>query len=323
MIRRRALAGAALLALPVPARAQRPPGGTITFVVAYGPGSANDIIVRLIQPALAASLGQPVVVENRPGGGGTIGTGVVARAAADGQTLGLASTATSAINPALFRELPYDTRRDFALAGLLAETPNLLIVPPGSPATTARSLAGGIAAGALPPRFSSPGNGTTQHLNGVGFALLAGGAAEHVPYRGPAEGVQGVAAGEVEFGFASLPSAIAQLRAGRVRALGITGAERFPETPDVPTLDSLGFPTLRDGGVWFGVVAPRATPAPRLAQLRGAVAAVRADPGLRERLLAAGYAPLPSRTAAEEEAFVAAQISDWGTLVARSGARID
>ncbi|WP_426955573.1 Bug family tripartite tricarboxylate transporter substrate binding protein [Muricoccus radiodurans] len=325
MIARRNLLGAAAVALAVPARAEQaaPVPVPVTFIVAYGPGSANDIIVRLVQPGLAAQLGQPVVIENRAGAGGTIGTGAVARARPDGQTLGLASTATSAINPALFRGLPYDTNRDFALVGLLAETPNLLIVPPASPVSTAEELARHITAASAPLRFSSPGNGTTQHLNGVQFALLAGGEAEHIPYRGPPEGVQGVAAGEVEFGFASLPSAIAQLRAGRVRALGITGAAPFPEVPDVPTLASLGLAALRDGGVWFGIVVPRDTPAPRLARLREAVSVLRADPELRQRLVAAGYAPLPPRPTPDEEAFVTGQVQAWGALVARSGARID
>ncbi|MDO9711489.1 Bug family tripartite tricarboxylate transporter substrate binding protein [Paracraurococcus lichenis] len=323
MMHRRGLLAAAATALATPALADWAAQRPITFVVAYGPGSANDIVVRLVQPGLSARLGQPVVIENRAGGGGTVGTAAVARARPDGHTLGLASTATTAINPALFRDLPYDPGRDFALAGLLAETPNLLIVPPTSPHASVQALAEGILAARAPLRHSSPGNGTTQHLNAVQFSRLVRGETEHVPYRGPAEGVQGVAAGEVEFGFASLPSALPQLRAGRVRALGITGAAPFPTAAEVPLLAELGYPPLRDGGVWFGIVVPRGTPAPVLDGLRNAVAAVRADPALAPLLIAAGYAPLPPRSLTEEEAFVARQIASWGDLVVRSGARIN
>jgi tripartite-type tricarboxylate transporter receptor subunit TctC len=320
---RRGLLAAGLATLATPALAGWAPSRPVTFIVAYGPGSANDILVRLVQPALAERLGQPVVIENRPGAGGTVGTGAVVRARPDGHLLGLGSTATTAINPALFRNLPYNPGRDLQLVGLLAETPNLLVVPPGAPFADTAALARRLAGAGPTLRFSSPGNGTTQHLNGVEFIRAAQGRGEHVPYRGPAEGVQGVAGGEVEFGFASLPSAITQVRSGRLRALGITGAAAFPELPEVPTLATTDFPTLRDAGVWFGIIVPREVPAEPLAALRAALTAVRSDPALPSRLVAAGYAPIPPRPIPEEEAFVTRQIADWGALVAASGARID
>jgi tripartite-type tricarboxylate transporter receptor subunit TctC len=246
----------------------------------------------------------------------------VARAPADGYTLGLGSTATLAVNPALFRRLAYDPKSDFTLVTLMATTPNVVVVPTSSTVWDMASLVSRAReVGGRSLRFSSPGNGTTQHLAGVLLNQGATMSGEHVPYRGPAEAVQALAAGEVEWGFASLPSAVGQIRGGLLRALAISTPN--PALPDVSTLAAQGFQGFEETDVWFGSMVPRATPAPVVARLHHAMRAVLDAPGFDARLAQAGYAPAPRMTPAEFAAFAGRQIDFWGRLVQASGASID
>lgn len=323
---RRALVGmgaAAALASHASAQPSGFPSRPMTLVVPYGAGSTNDILARLLAPALTERLAQPVVVENRVGAGGTVGIGHVVRSAPDGHTLVIVSTSSIPINRALYRNLPFDPHRDLGLVSLAGSTPNALIVRGDGPY---RDIAGLIAAarapGAQPLRYFSPGNGTSQHLSCVQLARLAGVTMEHVPYRGPAEGIAGLLAGDTAFGFASVPSVLGLLRDGRLRALGTTGT-RPSSLAGVPTLVSAGFAGFADTDVWFGVAAPRGTPEPIREHLLAVLQAAVAAPALRERLTQAGFDPVQAMSAAEGDAFVARQVAFWAELVRLSGATVD
>lgn len=326
--RRDALAAVAAVAVAasVPAIAQGPvaafPDRPLTFIVAYTPGSANDILVRIVAPALGRELGQGVAVDNKPGAGGTIGTAAVARAKADGYTLGLGSTATVAINRALFPRLAYDPLKDFTPVIAFGSTPNVLVVPAASPVRSLADLRRAAAIRSL--TYSSPGNGTTQHLAGVLFERdLAPGTALHVPYKGPAEQVTAVAGGQVDFAFASLPSALALVRDGRLRALGATPLEPLPSLPAVPPLASLGLNGYDGAGVWFGLVVPAGTPDPVVQRLHEASTRALADPDVLAKLKAAGYEPAPPASREAFARFVGEQVRFWDGLVRRSGASLE
>ncbi|MBX9752492.1 MAG: tripartite tricarboxylate transporter substrate binding protein [Roseococcus sp.] len=299
------------------------PAGTVTLVVPFGAGSTNDILARLVAPELAARLGQPVVVDNRAGAGGTLGIGQVIRARPDGLTLALVSASSIPINRALFRNLAFDPARDLSLLGIAGSTPNALIVSSESGITSLEALIAKAKQPGQPPlRHFSPGNGTSQHLSCAQLAAATGITVENVPYRGPAEGVTGLLAGETNFGFASVPSVAGLLRDGRLRALATTGP-RPSALPGVPTLVSLGYPGFADTDIWFGLAVARAVPAEVLALLRAALDQALADAALRERLTRAGFDAVPQRTPEQLEAFVTTQVAFWSDLVQRSGATMD
>ena len=298
------------------------PSHALTYVVAYTPGSANDILVRIVAPALGRELGQTIVVDNKPGAGGTLGTALVAKAKPDGYTLGLGSTATVAINRALFARLNYDPLNDFTPVIAFATTPNVLVVPASSPVKTVAELKRAAAARSL--NYSSPGIGTTQHLAGVLLERhLPAGAAVHVPFKGPAEQVTAIASGQVDFGFVSLPSGLALIRDGRLRALGITPLEPIAALPGVPSLASAGLSGFDGAGVWFGLVVPAGTPDAVVNRLHAASTQVLAQPEVQAKLAAAGYEPATPASRESFDRFVHEQVRFWEELVRRSGATAD
>jgi len=319
---RRVLLGVAGLAAG--ARAQPPsPAGTIRVVVPYTAGSTNDIIARLVAPEMSNQLGQSVVVENRAGAGGTVGIGQVVRARPDGLTLALVSASSIPINRALYRNIPFDPARDLSLLAIAGSTPNALIVSGESGiASLDELIARSKLPGQPPLRHFSPGNGTSQHLSCAQLASLAGMNVENVPYRGPAEGIVGVLAGETDFGFASVPSVVGLLREGRLRALGTTGP-RPSSLAGVPTLVSLGYPGFADTDIWYGFAGPREMPPDIQNRLRIAMDRAIADEGLKERLQRAGFDPVPPATAAQLDAFVQSQVTFWADLVRSSGTTMD
>lgn len=307
--------------LPGMLRAQRRfPAKVLTYIVAYTPGSANDILVRILAPELGQQLGQNIIVDNKPGAGGSIGMAAVAHARPDGYTLGLGSTATMAINRALYKNLPYDPLRDFASVVKFASTPNVLVVPASGPVKTLKDLK---------PRdrkslmFSSPGNGTTQHLAGVLFSSETKLQTEHIPYRGPAESVMAVASGEVDFSMASLPSALAQIKAGRLRVLGCTSLKPPPSLPDARSLADMGLPGFERTEVWFGLVVPTSTPADAVEALEQASIRTLASARIREQLEQAGYQPANPKVEGKFDPFVREQVAFWADLVKQAGASID
>lgn len=323
--RRTLLAGSAALGLAGPAQAQPAalPAGTVSIVVPYGAGSTNDIIARLVAPDLSQLLGHTVVVENRPGAGGTLGIGQVVRARPDGLTLALVSASSIPINRALYRNLTFDPARDLTLLVVAGSTPNALVVSASSGINSLADLiALGKRPGRPPLRHFSPGNGTSQHLSCAQLAALTGLTVENVPYRGPAEGLTGMMAGETDFGFASVPSVVGLIRDGRLRALGTTGPR--PSTlENVPTLVWMGYPSFGDTDVWYGIAGPKGMPPETQALLRSAFDRALAEDGLKARLQRAGFDPVPPRTPAQLDAFVQTQVTFWANLVQASGATLD
>lgn len=301
--------------------AQSYPDRPITFVVAYTPGSANDILVRIISPELGKLLNQNIIVDNKPGAGGSIGTGFVARAPGDGYTLGLGSTSTLAINPVLFKKVNYNTLKDFKGVSYLASTPNILVVPSSSPIKSVRELVELMGRKSL--NYSSPGNGTTQHLTGVLFINQVGIPAEHIPFKGPAEAIASVAAGEIDFGFASLASALPQIKAGRIRGLAVTASSRIADLPDVPTMESFGYKGFEKTAVWFGVVVPFNTSDSVINMLHQNLSKTLQNPEVRKKLIGAGYDPASHMTIEGFQNLIKDQIIFWKDLVLTSGATVD
>lgn len=321
---RRSLLAAPLI-LPAVARAQawsaqRP----VVLVVAFSAGSTNDILARMLAAEVGPILGQPMPVENRPGAGGTVGAGSVARMRGDGHLLVLVSTSTIPINRALYRSLPYDPARDLIPVSISASTPNALIVPGNSPFRTLAALvARGRDAAQAPLRYFSPGNGTSQHLSCVQVLEAAGMRSEHIPYRGPNEGITALVAGETDWGFSAVPSIVGLAREGRVRVLGVTGTRSPPTLPEAGTFAAQGLAGFEETDVWYGLAAQRETPPEALAVLRSAFATALAKPDLQQRLTSAGFYPVPPMDGAAMEGFVARQVAFWERLVRASGATVD
>ncbi|MCX7143389.1 MAG: tripartite tricarboxylate transporter substrate-binding protein [Proteobacteria bacterium] len=299
------------------------PARPSSFVVAYTPGSANDILARIVAPEVAAALGQNVIVENKPGAGGSIGVAAVARARNDGYTFGLVSTSTMAINPAMYRNVPYDPKKDFALVIKLASTPTVLAVPAQSPATSVQDLMRRMASKEKTYQYGSPGAGTAQHLEAALMAKIAGASADHVPYRGPAEQLTALVAGQVDFGFFALPAVLGYIKDGRLRALGITTLAPVDLLPNVPSLSTAGLDGFEKTGIWWGVVLPAGTPDATVQTLHRSFEKALAKPATQSRLIAAGYDPAPAAPASEFTQFVSDQIGFWADVVKTTGASID
>lgn len=300
--------------------AQGFPSRPIRFVVPF-PGGFSDALARQVGAKLGASLGQPVVVENKPGASGQIGAQEVLRASADGHTLFMGHIGTHAINPHLFARLAYDPRKDFVPVTLLATVPNLLVVHPSVSARTVGELVALAKAkpGAL--AYASPGNGTSGHLAAELFKSRAGIDLVHIPYKGAAPALQDLIGGQVQLLFDTLAQAYPQAKSGRVRALAQTGATRHPTAPDVPTMDEAGFRGWQTGP-WFGVFVRAGTPEAVVQRLNAALVAALAQPDVRSSLTAQGATPVGD-TPEAFGAFIRAESARWGAVVKEVGIRAE
>lgn len=304
-----------------PALAQAPgefPARRVTFVVPFTPGGAGDLIARALAPRLAAMWGQPVVIENRAGAGGNTGSKTVAVAPPDGHTILIGSTSSHAINSSLYKDkMPYDVQRDFAHVVMVANSPHILMVNPSVPASSVSELIAYARAHPGKLNFSSGGIGTSTHLAGELLNSMAGVRMVHVPYRGAPEAVAGVISGDTQVMFENLAGALAQVRSGRLRGLGITSLRKSPQAPDLaPVADTVsGFET----GVWFGIFAPAATPAATLAKLNGDINAVMRSKEMRDQLDKLGMDPMGG-TSEEAFRFVRDETAKWAKVVVASGA---
>jgi tripartite-type tricarboxylate transporter receptor subunit TctC len=316
---RRALLALALAA-PVTANAETWPTRPIRFIATGPAGGAGDVITRIVMERVSRGLGQPIVVENRPGAGTNIGAAAVARAAPDGYTIGLASLASNAVNVSLYRSLPFDPAKDFEPVGLMATVPNMLVTPNSLPA---RSVAEFIALCRAAPRgfrYGSIGAGSSQHLAGAQFGLATGCTLEHIAYTGAGALNTDLINGRIEVSFVSISSAAELARAGQMRALAVSSPERVPAFPELPTIREAGV-NLTSGG-WFGVMAPAGTPAAVLDRLAREVSAALADPDTAARIVATGATPQDiSRSAFAT--FMAEETATWREVVRRSGATVD
>jgi tripartite-type tricarboxylate transporter receptor subunit TctC len=292
----------------------------IRMVVAVPPGGPADTLSRLIAPRLTEVLGQPIVIDNRPGANGNIAYETVARAAPDGYTI-TAVAAGVAINPSLYREVKYDPLKDFAPITQGIAVPNLLIVHPSVAATSVKDL---VALAKARPRqiaFASAGNGTSGHLALEQFAQMSGAQVIHVPYKGGGPALTEVIAGQVQALFSIALTAIPQVKAGKVRALGITSAKRSALAPDLPTLAESGFPGFEVVG-WFGWLAPARTPRAIVDQLNGEIVRILHQPEMKERLLGLGADPVAS-TPQEFAAFIAAEHAKWARVIRDANIRAE
>ncbi|WP_455287207.1 tripartite tricarboxylate transporter substrate binding protein [Cupriavidus necator] len=321
--RRHALALLSCLALYVAApaaHAQAWPSKPIRLVVPYPPGGPTDIVARVVGQKLSDKLGQPLVVENRPGAGGNIGAEAVAKAAPDGFTLLVATTA-HAINMTLFSKPGYDTRKDFAPVSLLTRGPLVLVTAPGTPASNVAELIALAKAKPGQVTFASSGNGQSTHLAAELFNSMAGIRMTHVPYKGSAPALTDVMGGQATVMFDTMLSAMPFVRDGKLKALAVTGAARSPAAPDTPTVAQAGLPGY-EPSAWNALLAPAGTPPVVLNTLSAALKAVLDDPDVRARFATQGFAAEWTAPPATAQ-FLGQEIDKWAKVVKASGATID
>jgi tripartite-type tricarboxylate transporter receptor subunit TctC len=310
------------LVAALPGSAQDWPSRPIKLLVPLAAGSTADIVSRAVGAELSVRLGQTVVVENKPGAGGTIAMAEVARAAPDGHTISFASQGTLVFNQALYSKPGYDSLKDFAPIVLTGGVSNVMIVPPTSSATSARDVIAQAKAKPGSMNFSSGGNGTSHHLSGVLFAQMTQTEWTHVPYKGAPQGVLAVMNGEVQAGWFNTPTVIGQIRGGKVKALAVTSRTRSELLPDLPTLDASGVPGY-EVNTWFGFVAPVGTPGVVVMRLNREIAAILADARVNKVLVEQGFDLAPANTPESFAQLIRADLAKWTPVVKASGAKVE
>ena len=296
------------------------PSKPIKFIVPYAAGGATDTTARLVSKELTAILGQPVVVENKAGAGGNIGTDYVAKSTPDGYTMLLAYTGPMAINPSLYDSLPFKPQQDFAPVTLLAQAPQILGVHPSIPATTVDELVAYAKANPTALFFGSSGNGGADHLAGDLFKMRTGAQITHVPYKGGAPALADLVAGRTQVQFMTIPASIGHIQAGRIRPLAILAKERYPLFPNVPTISEAGVKNY-DVNNWYGVVVAAGTPEAIVNKLNSAlIKALRSDE-VQARFNGLGLVPV-SNTPKEFQSFIVAESARWAEIIRVSGASL-
>lgn len=309
-----------LVVIAAAAQAQPYPSRPIRLIVPYSPGVGTDTIARILAEKLGDSLGQQVVIDNRPGAGGTIGSAVVAKAPADGYTL-LFAPASHAINPSIYPKLSFDTQKDFATVAVVASLPVVLAVEPALPAATVSELVALAKAKPGQITMASSGNGSVFHLTGEMFQSAAGIQIIHVPFKGGAPAVAALLAGQVNMVFETSVTLVPHVNAGKLRALAVASAKRIEVLPNVPTLAEAGYPGIVAEN-WYGLFAPAGTPRDVLARLYSEVENGIRSAGVREKLAAQG-AEIREYTPEQSDAFIKAEMAKWAKVVKDSGAKID
>ena len=297
------------------------PSRPITLIIPFTPGGGTDIMGRMMAEKLGQSLGKPVVVSNNPGAGGTIGTELAARAEPDGYTLMIGSVSTISINPSLYKKSAINPLRDLTPVSPVASTPSLLAVPKDLPVTSVEDL---IALAKKSPgsiNFGSAGQGTSHHLAGELFKMQAGIEATHVPYGGSAPALMGLARGDVQILIANAPSLLPAIEGGRVKSIAVTSLERSERFPEYKTVSESGLPGF-EVIVWYGLFAPKGTPAPIIDKLNAEVRRITALPDVKERLAAEGAEPM-SATPQEFAKRMQDDYVKWGKVVEAAGAKVE
>ena len=303
-----------------PAAAQAYPSKSIRMVVPFPAGGGIDTVARVIAPKLAESLGQPVIIDNRVGASGTVGTEAVAKAAPDGYTL-LATFASHAQNASLYPKLGYDTVKDFAPVTLIATVPNILVINPSLPVKTVKEL---VALAKKHPDeilYASIGNGTPAHLSAELFNSMAGIRMTHVPYKGAAASIVALISGETQLTFTTVLVAMPHIKSGRLRALGVASLKRSTVLPDVPTIDEAGVRGY-ESNAWYGLLAPARTPQPILDQLHRETVKTLQNNDVRDNLKGQGAEPV-GNAPREFAVIIADEIEKWRRVVLATGARAD
>ena len=315
-MQRRTFALAASLMLAAPAFAQTFPTKPMTIVVPASPGGAIDLAARLIGQKFTEAWGQPVVIENKTGATGVIGTDFVAKAAPDGHVLALVAS-SHAINPSMFKKLPFDTVKSFEPVVQTHTVPLVLVVAPDSPFKTMQDV---IAFGKKNPgqlSFASSGNGGAPHFSGELFQSMAGLQMQHIPYKGSTLAHPDLMSGRVSIMFDTLAATSAQIKGGKLRALAVTTPKRLPALPDVPTVAEAGLPGY-ETSTWGGLLAPAGTPKATVAKLAAETTRILALPDVRERMLAAGVEPVGG-TPEQYAAFIGSEMVKWGKVAKAAG----
>lgn len=299
------------------------PSKPIKLMVSFAAGGPTDTVARIMGAKMAELLGQPIVVENRTGAGGNIGADVVAKAPPDGYTLLMATVSTHAINPGLYRKMPYDPVQDFAPVGQVGVTPIVLAVNRSIPANDVNGLISLLKANPGKYSYGSSGMGSILHLCGEAFKSSAGGLdAVHVPYRGSAPMMADLVGGQITWAFDALPTVLPQVHAGAIRAIGGGMAMRARALPDLPTLQEQGVSGF-ECYTWNAILAPARTPAQIVALLGGAINNALADPIVFKRLQDAGVDPTPGSTPQKLSDFIRAELAKWAPIIKASGASVD
>ena len=305
----------------MPGFTQSFPAKTARIVVPFPPGGPLDATGRLLAQQLSERWGQSIVVENKPGAGGNIGADYVAKSAPDGYTIVMGALSTHAVNPSLYAKMPYDAQKDFAPITLVAITPNVLVVNPALPVDSVRALIAYAKARPGQLSFGSGSIGSAGHLAGELFKIDAGVDIVHVPYKGAAPAMQALLAGDTQLMFDNLANAMAQVKAGKLRALAVTTAERSKLAPELPTMAESGLQGF-DISTWFGLFAPAGTPPDVVAKWNADVTRILTAPDMRDRLLAQGAEPAPD-SPADFARFIAAEAAKYARIVRTSGAKVD
>ncbi len=325
VIRRRPILAAGLAALgglaaPRTLRAQSYPTRPIRFIVPGPASGAADVLGRIVCDKLGPRLGQPVVVENRPGAATNIGMTALAQSAPDGYTLGMGSIASNAVNKWIYRSLPFNPERDFTPITLIALVPNIMVVSPSLPVTSVKEFVDYAKKNPGQLNYGSVGAGSSQHLAGVQFNLATGADMLHIPYSNSGQLNGDLIEGRVQVLFQSVSAVAEMAKAGRMRALAVTGTERLPAFPEVPTLQEAGFDIVSTG--WFGAVAPAGTPEPILERLNAETVALIREPEVTQRIIGLGSVPRPG-SRADFAAWMAQETDRWGKVTKAAGVTVD
>jgi len=310
-----------MLVLAVPgAQAQGYPNRPIRFIVPFPPGGGNDIVGRIVAQKLNEGLGVPVIVDNRGGAGGTIGTDITSKAPADGHTL-LVNNISLAVNATLYEKLPYDTLKDLAPVTLLGRQPNVIVVHPSVPVASVKELIALARAKPGQTIYGTGGVGTAGHLATVLLMLMTKTDMVHVPYKGLGPALTDLVGGRLQLIISTLASAMPQVKSGKLRPLAVTTAQRSAFFPELPTLSEAGVPGY-EFSTWYGLLAPGRTPAAVVGQLNGVTAKALRSPALKEQFAAQGLEATPS-SPAEFGAYLKSEVAKWARVVKASGAKPD
>ena len=315
-------AGMLLTLSATAAQAQAYPARPIRFVVPYAPGGPLDLIARAIGQKLTEATGQAVVVDNKPGAGGNIGADIVAKAAPDGYTIVMGAVATHAINPTLYPKIPYDPVKDFTPVAMVAVVPNVLVVNPALPVKSVKELIDFAKARPSYLNFASGSTGSTGHLAGELFNALAGVQMVHIPYKGGAPAMADLLAGQVQLMFDNLANALPQVKAGKLRALAVTTAQRSAFAPDLPTLAEAGVPGF-DLTTWFGIFLPGNAPRDIVLRLNTEINKALNAPDMKDRLEKMGAEPPANNTPERFAAFIKVEFDKYARVIKASGAKVE
>jgi len=314
-----AVAATLAMCASVPASAQSYPTRPITLVVPFAPGGSTTIVARSIADKLADLLGQQIIVDNRAGAGGTIGTKAVAKSTPDGYTLLLGYTGTLAIGPTLYPNAGYDPRKDFAPIGMIGNAPNSLVVHPSFPVHSVKELIAHAKANPGKVNYGSAGVGTVSHVSGEYFASAANIKLVHIPYKGTGPALADLIGGHIPMAFAPIPATHSNVASGTLRGLAVTSAKRSSLVPDLPTIAESGIPDF-EASLYYGIVAPAGTPRPIVDKLNEALRTALADPEVRKRLVNDGTDVTPG-SPEEYAAHIDRDETRWSAVVKASGAK--